>query len=552
MMPAKPDGQVPKMRKGLTLSPGARVMGTEIAAGKGSGKTTFLTVLALEDFLKSYPQVIFDPLGTTSESLLFRISHFLTRVPPALHNRFWERVRYVDVGATDFVTPFPLYYELGSEPSLRDVAERFLTVVRLANPALTNAPIMGWPAMRRIGVYTGMILASLGYQITEAHSLLFDTLEWERSGRFAEAIKRCPEARPAVAFFRHEYLPTREAEKSRLITSFLDHIFPFTVDPQLRAVFSGASTPGIDWQIVERTGQTVLLDFRNVLEPETRRFAMLWIFSLLYEFIKRRGRSATPFGVIIDEFAALTQQVTAGVNPLAVLLDEFINQYMRNNNIWLTVAHQSIYQIDEQLRNTLLSLGNYVIGRAATMEEARVLADVLFAKDVFRVKHHRKVWGKVDPPPFPYRSSEYFTSAKLENPNFPYFVLDTEPEFMPLEEQLELFAQQITKLRLFDFLLRPAEREGQISSSVIPISIANVVQDRETGAYLFPNQPVVARLRSLLRAKSGIPIATLLAEQEARCHQRALQEPRDSGSLPAPEADSERKDPPIQRRERAS
>jgi hypothetical protein len=32
--------------------------------------------------------------------------------------------------------------------------------------------------------------------------------------------------------------------------------------------------------------------------------------------------------VTIDEFAALTQQVTAGVNPLAVLLDEFINQYM--------------------------------------------------------------------------------------------------------------------------------------------------------------------------------------------------------------------------------
>src|SRR5687768_15168775 len=67
------------------------------------------------------------------------------------------------------------------------------------------------------------------------------------------------------------------------------------------------------------------------------------------------------------EFAALTQLVTAGVNPLAVLLDEFINRYMRNNNISLNHAHQSIYQLDEHLRNTVLSLGNMVVGRVATI-----------------------------------------------------------------------------------------------------------------------------------------------------------------------------------------
>ena len=94
---------------------------------------------------------------------------------------------------------------------------------------------------------------------------------------------------------------------------------------------------------------------------------MLLIFLSLFEFLKQWGRSTTPFVVIIDEFAALTQQVTAGANPLAVLLDEFINQYMRNINIWLTLAHQSIYQLDDHLRNTVLSLGNMVIGKVATI-----------------------------------------------------------------------------------------------------------------------------------------------------------------------------------------
>jgi hypothetical protein len=209
--------------------------------------------------------------------------------------------------------------------------------------------------MRRVGVNTGIVLSSLGYQLTEAEDLLFHTSEWEHSGWFAEAIKRSPEAAPAVSYFRDHYLPLSRAEKNRLTASFLDHVFPFIVGPTLRAVFC-SSTPGIDWQTVEKQGQTVILDFRNVIDPETKRFAMLWIFLSLYEFLKQRGRKTTPFVVTIDEFAALTQQVTGGVNPLAVLLDEFINQYMRNNNIWLTVAHQSIYQVDEQLRHTLLSL----------------------------------------------------------------------------------------------------------------------------------------------------------------------------------------------------
>jgi hypothetical protein len=346
--------QLPKKHKDVTVSASGRVMGTYNLGSKGSGKTTFETELSFQDYRKGYPQVVIDPLGTLTPSLLFRISRFLRHVPPSLHTRFWNRLYYVDAGSKDAVVGFPIYYKQGAE-SLREVAERLLTVLRLANPGLvTQAPI-SWPQMRRIGVNTGIVLSSLGYQLTEAEDLLFHTSEWEHSGRFAEAIKRYPEAAPAVSYFRDHYLPLSRTEKNRLTASFLDHVFPFTAEPSLRAVFC-SSTTGIDWQTVEKLGQTVILDFRSVIDPETKRFAMLWIFLSLYEFLKQRGRKTTPFVVTIDEFAALTQQVTGGVNPLAVLLDEFINQYMRNNNIWLTVAHQSIYQVDEQLRHTLLSL----------------------------------------------------------------------------------------------------------------------------------------------------------------------------------------------------
>jgi hypothetical protein len=495
MTPAPLQPQTPH----VPVSQSAMVMGTLLDAGIGSGKTTLLGEHGLQHLQKGLPQVLFDPLGTLTPNLLFRLVSSLQHVPPKLHSRFWERVRYVDVGSKDAITPFPIYYRTGAE-SLREVAERFIDTLRLAHPRLVTQASVTFPNLRRVGINTGMVLASLGYQLTEAEDLLFNTFAWERSGRFAEVLKRDPEAAPAMSYFREQYLPLSRSEKHRLTSAFLDHVFPFSHDPKLRLLF-GARTPGINWEDVEERGQTVILDFKHVTDPEARRFAMLWIFSNLYEHIKRRGRRSVPFVVTIDEFASFTQQVSDAVNPLAVLLNEFIQQFMRNHTIWFTCAFQSLNQIDDQLRNTVLSLGNYVIGRAATMQEARDLADVLYKQNPFKVKHYRNVW---------------MSGGSLYGKPLPPFVVDREPQFMQLSEQRELTAQKIARLGLFEFLLRPALREGAVSQTVYPISIASAVRDEATGELVFPDEGMVARLRAGLAARSGIPVNTILKEQEQR------------------------------------
>jgi hypothetical protein len=136
---------------------------------------------------------------------------FLQGMPPGLHRRFWKRLRVVDVGNPDDVTPFPIYYRTGSE-TLREVAERFIDTLRLAYPNLVKQASVTFPSLRRVGINTGMLLASLGYQLTEAEDLLFDTVEWEKSGRFAEAIRRNPEAQPAVTYFQERYLPLSRSQ----------------------------------------------------------------------------------------------------------------------------------------------------------------------------------------------------------------------------------------------------------------------------------------------------------------------------------------------------
>jgi hypothetical protein len=522
-----------------SVSRSSRSMGIYLLAGRGTGKSRLLgRKIAMEDFLAGIPQCVIDPVGATIDNFLDTVLRFLQHFPTSQHPFILQRIRYVDMsgkgefwdsfretghslapkispllpeGQGGVIVPFPLYYKLGSERSLLEIAERYLQVIIKSNPDLFSAQVLGWPPLHRIGVYTGMILSALGYQITEAEDLLRRPEQWD--SRFREAEHRYLEAAPAVSFFRNEFIPMRPADRYRLTTLFLDKIFTFSLDPSLRAMF-GAKEPGILWPDVVGGKQTILLDFRHEQDEEMRRFKMLWAFDYLYSWIKTRGRSENePFGLIIDEFAHMTQKVLSGNNPLAQELDEFINVYMRQHTIWFTAAHQELYQIDEQLRNTLLSLGTYILGSTSSMQSARELADCLFFRDPWWVKYWRPVFART-------------LSWQIA-------VIAEEPEFMPLEEQTELFAQQIKKLGRFQFLFRPAVAEGHIGTAVMPLTIRHEDCDPETGEHQFPDTQLMARVRAVLASQSGIPMQTLLTEQESRL---TRQEQRRIGSQPPHQA----------------
>jgi hypothetical protein len=407
-----------------------------------------------------------------------------------------ERIKYVDVsGKGGFITGLPLYYRLTPEETLAEISERYLQLTLRSNPHLADAQYFGWPPFHRFGLNAGIICASLGLQITDIVSLISHPEEW--LSRFAEAETRFPEAAPACEFFRNEFLPMRSSGRERLTNVFRDKIVQFSHDPLLEKQF-GAKYPGIDWEEVEQEALTVLLDFSGETNTELRRFKLLWLFDYFYSWIKTRGRRSYPLALLVDEFASMTNKVFSGENPLAVEIAEFIQEYLRNSNIWLTVAHQSIEQLDNQVRNALLSLGTYLFGRPASLPEAQVLADILcFKRDPFLVKHVRK---HVVFPPWWYGNT-------VLNP-----IIEQEPVFMPLEEQTELFMQRLTQLGVFQFLCRPATSEGAVSNDVFPLSIAEIDRDPVTGDYHYPDLSRISEVRSFLAAQSGIPVATIPKE----------------------------------------
>jgi hypothetical protein len=126
------------MQHARTIPASARVMGLYLLAYCGSGKSRMLVrLIAMQDFLAGRPQVIFDPVDATIDNFLDKVTRFLHYVPASQRSAFWDHITNVDMSGKDgFITPFPLYYCLGTERSLLEIAERYLQVIIKSNPVL--------------------------------------------------------------------------------------------------------------------------------------------------------------------------------------------------------------------------------------------------------------------------------------------------------------------------------------------------------------------------------------------------------------------------------
>ena len=455
-----------------------RGMGIHIQGGKGSGKSRVMgRLIAWEDFIRGTPMVIFDPNGPTIDNFLDKI----TRMPREIQERLWPRVMYVDMsGQFGQVTPFPLYYRVGTE-SLYEISQRFMDVLRKLDPYLQTASVEGWNPLWRTGTYTGMILAALDFQITEADRLLNNPNYWER--RFRDMLTAFPEAEPAVAHIR-ELSKARDNVRTRRTESFLNKIAIFTLDPSMKAMF-GSSSPGVDWNRVIQRRQTVLLDFRHEHDIERRQFKMMWAFNYFLDFIKRRGAGRhQPISLVIDELTSLFPDKALASEIFGRELDELINVIARNYRVWLTIAHQEPFQLAERLQKSLFTMGTQIMGSTSDWESALYLAKQFYRYDPYLVKKEELTgWGT--------RTVEY-----------------------TIDEQDLLHSYTFTGLKRYQFWVRPALNEGMVGSHLYPVSIKNV--DRG----LYPNEELIKQARMLLMKHFGVPIDDVLREIEERVRQR--------------------------------
>lgn len=460
-----------------------RNMGIYFVASKGSGKSRALgRWLAKQDCLRGIPQVIIDPVGGTIDNLL----DCLLRLPVEQQRQIWPRIVYVDLGAQDYVVPLPFYYRLGARDGLYPISQRYLDVIRVLDVHLQSAAIEGWNALWQTGTYVGMALAMLGGQIVDAQNLLAAPKKWKAC--LQAAAEQYPSAQEAVTWLTKDLPDLKPELRTRRTASFLQKTALFTLEDAAKAMF-GADTAGIDWQQVIERGQTVLVDVRHVLDVEQRRFRMLWALSCFLEFVKYRGPGRhRPVGLIIDEISALTNfDVQSGQDLFATLIDELLNVWARQGQVWVTVAHQEMWQVSPRLLKTLLGCGTRILGRTSDLESATLLAHELIPADPHRAKRLENIYG---------------AEGK---------VIDERPIYYTVDEQHYLASLLYKNLGRFRFLITTMDGEGGQDTALRPLSMEQL----EPG--IWPDEERVAQVRALLRRKSGVSVATLLKTIEARC-----------------------------------
>jgi len=486
----------------LWLADDVRDRGIRISAGKGTGKSRLIgRIIAWLDFIRGFPFVLFDPHGQSIDNFLDKI----TRMPREIQERLWPRVRYVDMsGKYNRVIPFPLYYRLGEE-SLYEISQRPLDVIRKLDPNLQTASILGWNPLWRTGTYVGMILAGLGFQITEAENLVRYPTMWR--AHFSKLLKKHPEVLPAVTFFR-EFSNMTESMRNRKTDAFYNKIAMFNLDDTMQGMF-GVKTPGINWNQVVNQHLAVLLDFTNVRDIERRRFMMVWTFFYFLNFIKHRGPGRfEPIGLIIDELASLlsTQVLTSHV--MADEMDELINVIARNYGVWLTIAHQEQYQFSEHMQKTLQTMGTQIFGDTSDYESAQDLADQYYPYKSYWTRKTEPVWlGGQWPIIVDYRSTEY-----------------------SVEEQRNMNSRLFMNQGRFNFLVRPASNAQNPPSELRSMTIARL----DPG--IFPNPGLVNKAKEVLVKRDGQLLEPILTEIKKRSASQIMQKipPKSKGNRKLP------------------
>jgi energy-coupling factor transporter ATP-binding protein EcfA2 len=309
----------------------------------GTGKSTLMETLALQDIEAGRGVAVIDPHGDLAERLV-------QQVPP--HRR--KKLCYLN--ATDLDQPY------GYNP-LRGVSAE---LVPLAASGLLEALQMLWP--EAWGVRMEHVLRNALFALIEHGEMtLPDLLRMLGDQAFRRRVLRKVKNEQVLAFWQQEYPHYNPRYRQESISPIQNKVGALLADPRLHRIFVA---PPVDLHfgaLMDRGGILIVNLAKGQLGPDSARLlgAMLVTTISLAALCraKQQQERRRAFFVYVDEFQSFTTR------SVASMVSE-----LRKFGVGLVLANQHLDQLDPEIRSSVLGNVGALIAFRLGVRDAALIA----------------------------------------------------------------------------------------------------------------------------------------------------------------------------------
>lgn len=341
---AKTNGRLPHRTFGIKEAD--RFSHLYIIGKTGTGKTTLIETMAMQDVDRGHGVCVIDPHGDLAERVVAHVPMSRT-----------TDLRYFNV--PDRGQPY------GYNP-VRRVPARY---VPLAASGLMEAMKKHWDDAW--GVRMEHVLRNALYALIEAgDATLPDILRMLIDREFRKSVAAKVHNEQVRTFWLKEFKAYNPRYRQEMIAPVQNKIGALLADPTLRRIFTAAPTELRFRRLMDAGGILVVNLARGKLgEDSANMLGALLVTTLGLAALSRADvppEERRPFFVYIDEFQSFTTLSVAN------MISE-----LRKFGLALTFAHQHLYQLEPEVRHAVLgNVGTLVTFRVGP-DDARVIGSEL-------------------------------------------------------------------------------------------------------------------------------------------------------------------------------
>ena len=349
----------------------------------GSGKTIWLvmqTLLYALTFPKR-PIFILDASGSFTDEFI----KLVYQLPTQLQQQILPRLVYDRLGDEELVVPFPFFsdaYGLTREEQVQRVKQNF---VKVGAHLVTQTPVMALGITETLPELSRLLSVipdeNGNWQITEAKKLLVD------SDMLALACKHFGYQIPEAKWhFEKEFLSDLVSDRERDLRTYALRALLGGIEPAPIRARVGFAKPGWTPKEAVEKGQIVLISGENILNQETAQAILFMdVFSQILAQINTRtphDPNDEPVFLGIDEVPMLLK-----IPGIAEVIGSIAPMY-RSRGLQMVIIIQALWQLADNLREQIWSLGNNIIFGVDDFQECYKIAQQLFKYNPTATKHN--------------------------------------------------------------------------------------------------------------------------------------------------------------------